>query len=114
MTNYGYCCINLTLAEQDIKVGRKMIKKTFTERGIEYAGQLALLNVNDMCKIIKWNNENGVKLYRMSSSMFPWSTEYDLKDLPTYNRIKVLLQGAGHMAMKGGQRLTFHLSLIHI
>jgi len=44
----------------------------------------------------------------MSSSMFPWSTEYDLKDLPTYNRIKVLLQGAGHMAMEGGQRLTFH------
>ena len=108
MTNYGYCCINKTLAEQDIKVGRKMIKKTFTERGIEYAGQLALLNVSDMCKIIKWNNENGIKLYRMSSSMFPWSTEYDLKDLPTYNRIKVLLQGAGHMAIEGGQRLTFH------
>ena len=91
MTNYGYCCINLTLAEQDIKVGRKMIKKTFDARGIEYAGQLALLNVNDMCKIIKWNNKNGVKLYRMSSSMFPWSTEYNLKDLPTYNRIKTLL-----------------------
>ena len=108
MTNYGYCCINLTLAEKDIKVGRKMIKKTFDARGIEYAGELALLNVNDMCKIIKWNNEHSVKLYRMSSSMFPWSTEYALKDLPTYNRIKVLLQGAGHMAMKVGQRLTFH------
>ena len=63
MTNYGYCCINLTLAEQDIKVGRKMIKKTFDAKGIEYAGQLALLNVNDMCNIIKLNNDNEYSTY---------------------------------------------------
>lgn len=108
MTNYGYCCINLKLQKKDIKIGRSMIKKTFVSKGIEYAGQLALLNINDLCKIIKWNNEKGIKLYRMSSNMFPWMSEYELKDLPTYERIKTLLAGAGNLAKTHGQRITFH------
>lgn len=106
--NLGYCCINLTLGEKGIKVGRSMIKKTFNEKGLEYAGELALQNIRDLVEIIKWNNRHGVKLYRMSSNMFPWMSEYELKDLPTYYRIKNLLMGAGHIARKAGQRITFH------
>lgn len=108
-TNYGYCCINTTLRKSDkITTNRSMIKKTYKERGIEYASELALLNVKDLVKIINWNNRNGIKLFRMSSDMFPWMSEYELSDLPDYDKICNVLKGAGKIAMDNGQRLTFH------
>jgi UV DNA damage endonuclease len=106
--NYGYCCINLTLDKAGIKIGRSMIKKTFDAKGIKYAGELAEANIRDMIEIIKWNNDNGVKLYRMSSSMFPWMSEYELTDLPNWSTISNLLKGAGTLVQKYGQRVGFH------
>jgi UV DNA damage endonuclease len=61
-----------------------------------------------MIEILKWNNANGITMYRMSSSMFPWNSEYDIEELPNYNTIKSLLKTAGDYATKVGQRLTFH------
>ena len=105
----GYCCINMTLQEQQgITIGRGMIKRTFEQKGIQYASELALQNVRDLIEIIKWNNQQGIKLYRMSSDMIPWMSEYELKDLPDYTKISNLLKGAGKIAMDAGQRLTFH------
>jgi UV DNA damage endonuclease len=106
--NYGYCCINLTLDKQGIKIGRSMIKKTFQTKGVKYASELAEANLRDMIKILEWNYANGISLYRMSSSMFPWNSEYDIEDLPNYSIIKSLLQRAGDYAKKTNQRLTFH------
>lgn len=108
-TNYGYCCINLTLEkERGIKIGRSMIKKTFQAKGSTYAGELAEANLRDMIEIIKWNNQQGIKLYRMSSDMFPWMSEYELQDLPNFSNIKKLLELAGKIAMDNGQRIGFH------
>lgn len=105
----GYCCINMTLQkDRKITIGRGMIKKTFAEKGIAYASQLALANVKDMVEIIKWNEQQGIKLYRMSSDMFPWMSEYEFKDLPDYEKIRNMLKGAGALAAQYGQRLTFH------
>ena len=106
--NLGYCCINLTLAEKDIKIGRSMIKRTFQSKGIKYAGELAEANVRDMIEIIKWNHKNSIKVYRMSSSMFPWMSEYELTDLPNWPKITNLLKGAGTLAQNYGQRIGFH------
>lgn len=106
--NLGYCCINLTLAEKDIKIGRSMIKRTFQAKGIKYAGELAEANVRDMIEIIKWNHKNGIDVYRMSSSMFPWMSEYELTDLPNWPKIANLLKGAGTLAQTYGQRIGFH------
>jgi UV DNA damage endonuclease len=61
-----------------------------------------------MIEIIKWNNDNGVKVYRMSSSMFPWMSEYELTDLPNWSTISNLLKGAGTLVQKYGQRVGFH------
>ena len=108
-TNYGYCCINMTLKEEsNTYIGRSMIKRTFTEKGIKYASELTLANVRDLVEIIKWNEKKGIKLYRMSSDMFPWMSEYELKDLPDYKKISTILKGVGNLAKKYGQRLTFH------
>ena len=108
-TNYGYCCINTTLQKSDkITTNRSMIKRTFSDKGIVYASELALANVKDLVKIINWNNRQGIKLFRISSDMFPWMSEYNLSDLPDYDKISNILRGAGKIAMDNGQRLTFH------
>src|SRR6056300_255663 len=108
--NLGYACINMTLSSQKPKVttNRSMIKRTFQERGVEYASELALQNVRDLFHIIKWNNENGIKLFRLSSEMFPWASEYEIESMPHYLRIKTLLEGCGHYAKQNGIRITSH------
>ena len=52
--NLGYACINSTLSVQKPKVttNRSMIKKTFDERGVDYAGELSMLNVADLSTIL--------------------------------------------------------------
>ena len=108
MQNLGYACINMTLGKQKITTNRSMIKKTFTQRGINYASELGLQNVRDLVEIIKWNEKNNIKLFRMSSDFFPWASEYKLSDMPHYNRIKNILAGAGYLANSYNQRLTAH------
>ena len=110
MHNIGYACINMTLSGQKPKVttNRSMIKKTFKEKGISYAGELGMLNAADLGRILKWNVDNGIKCFRLSSEFFPWASEYKFEDLPQYLRIKTLLAGAGHYAKSNGLRLTSH------
>lgn len=106
----GYACINMTLSKQNPKVttNRSMIKRTFKEKGISYASELALQNCKDLYKILEWNNEHGIKLFRISSEIFPWASEYKLTDLPDYNEIKSVLSYAGQFAKDNGIRLTTH------
>ena len=106
----GYACINMTLASQKpkITVNRGMIKRTFQSKGISYASELIIENLKDLIKIIKWNYDNGINVYRMSSDMFPWMSEYKFEDLPNFNTIKKLLKEAGDLSYEHNQRLSFH------
>lgn len=109
----GYACINDTLGNSKpkskaIMVNRGMVKKTFLERGLPYAGELALQNIYDLEKIVEWNYRHNIFLYRMSSDMFPWSSEYSIDDLPQATLIKEQLVKVGALAKKYNQRLTFH------
>lgn len=106
----GYCCINLTLGEEGITTNRGMVKRTFLEKGLPYVSELALKNTQDLLKIIKWNNQQGIRMYRMSSDIFPWFSEYEISDLPDYEQIKEELEKSGKTAMAAGQRITFHPS----
>lgn len=108
--NLGYACINMTLGSQKPKIttNRGMIRKTFDAKGLSYVSELVLQNVRDLIQVIKWNEQNGIKFYRMSSEIFPWMSEYDFSELPDYKKICTLLMGAGTLAKKYGQRLTFH------
>ena len=107
----GYACINMTLqAAGGITTNRGMRQKTFNERGLPHVSDLALQNVRDLVNIVKWNEEMGIKLFRMSSDIFPWMTYCDFEDLPDYDKIKNTLKGIGTLEEKYGQRLTFHPS----
>lgn len=107
-TQLGYCCINLALRNKPITVNRTCRKITFQQKGMDYVSNLALQNIRDLITIVKWNEQNGFKVYRMSSDMFPWMSEYELKDLPDFQKISILLKGVGNLALKYGQRLSFH------
>lgn len=87
---------------------RGCIKRTFLAKGIPYVSGLALANVRDLVEVIKWNERNGVKVYRMSSDIFPWMSEYELSELPDYEKISTLLKGLGVLVQKYGQCLSFH------
>lgn len=106
--NLGYCCINLTLKEDGISTNRGMIKRTFQERGAGYAGELALKNIEDLFTILQWNEENGIKVFRISSSLFPWMSEYQFEDLPQWREIKESLQKCGKYVLEKGHRVGFH------
>ncbi len=108
----GYCCINMTLSESKEKIttNRGMVKKTFLEKGLGYVSDLALQNVKDLRKILEWNHSNGIEMYRMSSDMFPWCSEYEISDLKDYNEICEILKGCGDFAKSVEQRITFHPS----
>ena len=115
--NYGYACINMQLSNpQDfggkkkdrITTNRSMIKRTFQEKGIEYASSLSLQNVLDLKKILEWNVERGIKFFRLSSNVFPWASEYQLCDMPDYEAIYEACERAGNYAREHGIRLTSH------
>jgi UV DNA damage endonuclease len=108
--NMGYCCICLSLDKEGVTTNRSMVKKTFLREGIKYASELALKNTKDLIRIIKFNSENSIKMYRMSSDMFPWMSEYELRDLPDIEEIEKNLVEAGRISMEEGQRLSFHPS----
>lgn len=108
--NLGYACINMTLGSQKPKIttNRSMIKKTFNEKGIDYAGELALQNVRDLFTILQWNNRKGIKVFRMSSDILPWASEYGIENSPYYKRIETVLRACGNYATQNGIRITSH------
>ena len=108
--NLGYACINMTLGSQKPKIttNRSMIKKTFDEKGIDYAGELALQNVRDLFTILQWNNRKGIKLFRMSSDILPWASEYGIENSPYYKRIETVLRACGNYATQNNIRIGCH------
>jgi UV DNA damage endonuclease len=108
MVELGYCCINLSLKSDKISTNRGMIKRTFQSKGIKYASELALENCNDLYKILQWNVKNNIKVYRLSSSIFPWMSEYEIKDLPHYESIKKVLIKCGDYIKENKLRTGFH------
>jgi len=108
MNNLGYCCINLSLKPLGISTNRGMIKRTFIEKGIAYAGEISLKNIVDLKKILQWNVEHGIRIFRMSSSLFPWMSEYHFSELPNYAEIKSNLEEIGKYVLDNDLRVGFH------
>ena len=105
--NLGYACINMSLGKK-VTTNRTMIKRTFLEKGLDYVSDCVIQNVADLEKIIDWNEQNGIKMYRMSSDMMPWATEYQFTQLKDWNEIAIILKRCGEKATQYGQRLSFH------
>ena len=112
----GYACINSTLS--DPKTVKKK-ERVFTGRtyrmarhSLEVASDIAYANVYDLKKILKWNEDNSIKYFRISSDLFPFmdhpNLAYKLDDLKLSQHIRGVLHGVGLFARKHGHRLSMH------
>lgn len=108
MIQLGYCCINNTLSQVGILTGRTVRKATFEQQGLPLVSQLALQNCKDLYKILEWNANNNIWVFRVGSNFFPWNSEYQLTDLPDYEAIAEALRAAGKFALQNNMRLTAH------
>ena len=111
--NLGYACINTILKANDIFTNRTMRQKTFEAKGLDYVSDLSLQNVKDLKTHVLWNNEHNIKLFRLSSQIFPWMEKYEFSDLKDYEEIKSLMLEIGKIATKANQRLTMHPGPYH-
>ena len=68
----GLCCLNTILREQKPPIfsSRTIMLKTFETKGIDYLKQKIIANLNDTLKLIEWNEQNGIKVFRLSSDLF--------------------------------------------
>jgi UV DNA damage endonuclease len=104
----GYACLNQTLAEHGVRSNRSIELATFMDEGLDRCGDLALQNMQDLLQILKWNVENDIYVFRMTSQLFPWGTEYDLTDLPQWRDILPVMGEVGKYVREQGIRLSFH------
>ena len=79
MIRYGYACNNMHLGKQQIRTGRTMIERKFKEGGMPLASQRSLANAKDLIKILKWNEANGIQLFRIGLLVFSNELDYGLK-----------------------------------
>lgn len=106
---FGYACINLHLSEtKKLTPGGTCRKATWQAKGLPHVGEIFERNINAMYEILQWNANNGFNVYRMTSNMAPWSSEYNLSDLPNAERCFALLKKCGDFAKQTNQRLSFH------
>ena len=108
----GYACINMGLREQKIFTNRTLRKATLEKEGHGYLSSLIQENLSDLLTILKSNEENDIRFFRISSEIFPFYSHpvmgYEIEDLPESKRILSLLSQIGKFATEHGHRLTTH------
>ena len=105
----GLCCLNTVLRSQKPSVfcSRKMIIRKIKEKGINALKQKVLQNVADLYEMIKWNEQNGIKVLRISSELFPHITN-PLVEPYSMDYVDKILKEIGKYARSLNHRLTFH------
>ena len=106
----GLCCLNTILRKQTpfpIFASRKMIIRTIKEKGIHVLKAKIIQNLKDVLTMMDWNEENGIKVFRLSSEMFPHKSNPKVVDYD-FDFAKDLLKQIGEKSKKYNQRLTFH------
>lgn len=112
--NLGYACINTTLRKEGIFSSRTLILKTLRKKGRKEAMRLARLNIEDMKKIIEWNEAHGIRVFRMTSNLFPHMgsalimNDREFDEVYNLDFARDLLADVGKLARGFGHRLTFH------
>ena len=101
----GLCCMNVTLKKEKVPVyaSRRIIVRIIDEKGIEELKRRILLNLQDLLKMIDWNEENGIKVFRLSSELFQHKTNPKVPDYDLDFALDLLKQ-IGENARKYNQR----------
>ena len=69
----GLCCLNTKLREQKPPVfaSRSVIIRTVKEKGVIVLKEKILQNLRDVLTMMEWNEANGIRVFRLSSELFP-------------------------------------------
>lgn len=105
----GLCCMNSKLRNQkpSIFASRKMIIRSVEEKGIETLKEKIIQNLKDVLTLMDWNEQNGIKVFRLSSELFPHKSNPKVENY-TFDFADSLLKQIGSLSKKYNQRLTFH------
>ena len=105
----GLCCINTILRSQKppIFASRKMIIRSVKEKGIDELKAKIIQNLKDVLTMMDWNEKHGIKLFRLSSELFPHKSNPKVVDY-SFDFAIDLLKEIGEKSKKYKQRLTFH------
>lgn len=113
--NLGYACINTELSKEGISFKTLRLPNL---RNIKLIESVIENNINVIYHIIKYNISNNIKLYRMTSEIFPFMSYIDVNNKPlymmenldNYEIITLKLKEIGKLAKSNNIRLTFHPS----
>ena len=105
----GLCCLNTELRGRTVPIfaSRKMIIRTIKEKGIDALKAKIIQNLKDVLVMIMWNEMHGIRVFRLSSEMFPHKSNPKVADYD-FDFAKELLEKIGKLARYFGHRLTFH------
>ncbi len=97
----GYACIALGLPETEMK-----------SCTLKYANEGRLLslighNLNSLDKMIDYNTQQGIKLFRISSDLIPFGSSL-AKNLPWQDIYAEILSSIGCKIKKSGMRVSMH------
>lgn len=105
----GLCCINSELRTKNIFTNRTCRLATALTKGHSHVQELAKQNCKDLCLLMKWNRDHGIKVFRLSSDMFPhYSNSSYKKDPYDLEFVSKYLNRAGRRALRYNQRLSMH------
>lgn len=100
MIRLGYACINTTLPSTN-KTCR--VANATPDRVIELARQ----NLIALAEILRWNDAQGIRLFRISSEIIPLAS-HPAVSVPWEEILRPELEQAGTLARQFGIRLSMH------
>ena len=103
----GLCCCNTELRKKDVYASRKMMVKSVHEKGIPALKEKIFQNLKDILTMMDYNESHGIKVFRLSSELFPHKSNPKVEDYD-FDFAKDLLKQIGEKSKKYNQRLTFH------
>lgn len=100
----GLCCINNTLRKDGIFCSRTTTRATFS---VERAKRLALENIADIYPIVRFSDDHGINVFRLSSDIFPHFTDTETEKYDIGFAADALRK-AGEICKIYKQRMTMH------
>lgn len=107
---FGYACINTELSKQKITTNRTCRLNTLKNTGSNKLLELAIANVDDLQKVLKWNVDNGINFFRISSSLLPWFDRYrwSYEHHHDWDLLLIKLKYVGQFIKQNDIRVSMH------
>lgn len=105
----GLCCLNTQLREKKPSCfsSRRITMKTLEKKGLSHLQEKIIQNIKDTIEMVHWNEKHGIRVFRLSSEMFPHKSNPKVDDY-SFDFAKSLLIKLGHIAKFYNHRITMH------